>query len=327
MQQSNIMPGFRPAIGFTLVYLSLIVLIPLSAMLLKTMQLSLDDYWTILTNQRVLASFRVSFISALIAAGVAVVFGFIIAWSLVRYPFPGKRVFDALIDLPFALPTAVAGIVLAAIYEPKGWIGKIVMDYLDIQIAYKPLGIVFALIFIGLPFVVRTIEPGEVVVMTRAKSGEIQIDSHFPFPRRKARPCLFEFVYFSRPDSTVDGRSVYEIRKRMGMRLAQETGVEADVIVPVPDSGVPAAMGYAAESGLPYELGIVRSHYAGRTFIQPKQAIRDIGVRLKHAANRAVLKDKRVVLVDDSIVRGTTSQKIVQMVREAGAKEVHFRSA
>lgn len=159
MSQSNIMPGFRPAIGFTLVYLSLIVLIPLSAMLLKTMQLSLDDYWAILTNQRVLASFRVSFISALIAAGVAVVFGFIIAWSLVRYPFPGKRVFDALIDLPFALPTAVAGIVLAAIYEPKGWIGKIVMDYLGIQIAYKPLGIVFALIFIGLPFVVRTIEP------------------------------------------------------------------------------------------------------------------------------------------------------------------------
>lgn len=159
MSQSNIMPGFRPAIGFTLAYLALIVLIPLSAMLLKTMQLSLDDYWSILANQRVLASFRVSFVSALIAAAVAGVFGFIIAWTLVRYPFPGKRVFDALIDLPFALPTAVAGIVLAAIYEPKGWIGELVMEAFGVQIAYKPLGIVFALIFIGLPFVVRTIEP------------------------------------------------------------------------------------------------------------------------------------------------------------------------
>lgn len=183
-----------------------------------------------------------------------------------------------------------------------------------------------ALDMIGAKFV-RSIEPGEVFVVSRARNGDIVTESHFPFPRRKARPCLFEFVYFSRPDSVVDGRSVYEIRKRMGMRLAQETGVKADVIVPVPDSGVPAAMGYAAESGLPYELGIVRSHYAGRTFIQPKQTIRDMGVRLKHAANRAVLDGKRVVLVDDSIVRGTTSRKIVQMVRDAGAKEVHFRSA
>ncbi|MBL8532133.1 MAG: amidophosphoribosyltransferase [Hyphomonadaceae bacterium] len=183
-----------------------------------------------------------------------------------------------------------------------------------------------ALDMIGAAFV-RTIEPGEMVTITRDKDGQIELASHFPFPRRKARPCLFEFVYFSRPDSVVDGRSVYEIRKRMGRRLAQETKVEADVIVPVPDSGVPAAMGYAAESGIPYELGIIRSHYAGRTFIQPKQEIRALGVRLKHAANREVIKGKRVVLVDDSIVRGTTSQKIVQMVREAGAKEVHFRSA
>ncbi|NOU20933.1 MAG: sulfate ABC transporter permease subunit CysT [Methyloglobulus sp.] len=159
MSQSNIMPGFRPAIGFTLFYLALIVLIPLSAMLLKTLELSLDDYWKILSSKRVLASFRVSFASALIAAAVACVFGFIIAWTLVRYPFPGKRLFDALIDLPFALPTAVAGIVLATIYEPQGWIGKLVLEVFGVQIAYKPLGIVFALIFIGLPFVVRTIEP------------------------------------------------------------------------------------------------------------------------------------------------------------------------
>jgi len=159
MPQSNIMPGSRTEIGLTLVYLALIVLIPLSAMLLKSMQLSFDEYWAILSNHRVQASFRVSFGSALIAAAIAAVFGFIIAWSLVRYTFPGKRLFDALIDLPFALPTAVAGIVLATIYEPQGWIGKLVMDSFGVQIAYKPLGIVVALIFIGLPFVVRTIEP------------------------------------------------------------------------------------------------------------------------------------------------------------------------
>ena len=183
-----------------------------------------------------------------------------------------------------------------------------------------------ALDMIGAQFV-RTIEPGEVVVITRAKNGEAQIESHFPFPRQPARPCLFEFVYFARPDSVIDGRSVYEIRKNMGQQLARETGVAADVIIPVPDSGVPAAMGFAAQSGIPYELGIIRSHYAGRTFIQPKQEIRALGVRLKHAANRAVIKGKRVILVDDSIVRGTTSQKIVQMMRDAGAAEVHFRSA
>jgi amidophosphoribosyltransferase len=183
-----------------------------------------------------------------------------------------------------------------------------------------------ALDMIGATFV-RTIEPGEVVVITRDKGGVVSLESHFPFPRRKARPCIFEFVYFARPDSVIEGRSVYDIRKRMGRRLAQETGVKADVIVPVPDSGVPAAMGFAAESGIPYELGIIRNHYVGRTFIQPKQEIRALGVRLKHSANRDVIAGKRVVLVDDSIVRGTTSRKIVRMVREAGAKEVHFRSA
>jgi amidophosphoribosyltransferase len=183
-----------------------------------------------------------------------------------------------------------------------------------------------ALDMIGASFV-RAIEPGEVVVITRDKDGKVIVESHFPFPRRKARPCIFEFVYFARPDSIVDGRSVYELRKRMGRRLAEETGVEADVIVPVPDSGVPAAMGFALASGIPYELGIIRNHYVGRTFIQPKQEIRALGVRLKHSANRDVIKGKRVVLVDDSIVRGTTSRKIVQMVREAGAKEVHLRSA
>ena len=183
-----------------------------------------------------------------------------------------------------------------------------------------------ALDMIGATFV-RSIEAGEVVVVTRGKDGAIKIESHFPFPRRPARPCIFEFVYFSRPDSIVDGRSVYEIRKRMGQRLAQECPAEVDVIVPVPDSGVPAALGYALESGVPFELGIIRNHYVGRTFIQPKQEIRNIGVRLKHSANKQTIAGKRVLLVDDSIVRGTTSRKIVQMIREAGAKEIHFRSA
>lgn len=174
---------------------------------------------------------------------------------------------------------------------------------------------------------VRPVENGEVVVISMGPTGKARLESYFPFPRQPARPCIFEYVYFSRPDSIVDGKSVYDIRKRMGMRLAEETGVEADVIVPVPDSGVPAALGYAQASGIPYELGIIRNHYVGRTFIQPKQEIRALGVRLKHSANRGVIQGKRVILVDDSIVRGTTSRKIVQMIREAGAAEIHFRSA
>lgn len=153
------MPGFRPTLGFTLLYLTLIVLIPLSALLLKTQQLSPEQFWAILTNKRVLASFQVSFGASLLAAAIAAGLGFIIAWTLVRYPFPGKKLFDAIIDLPFALPTAVAGIVLATLYEPKGWIGQWITQAFGVQIAYKPAGIVVALIFIGLPFVVRTIEP------------------------------------------------------------------------------------------------------------------------------------------------------------------------
>ena len=169
---------------------------------------------------------------------------------------------------------------------------------------------------------VRDVEPGEVVSITDAG-----VESLRPFPDARARPCLFEYVYFSRPDSVVNGRSVYDVRKRMGARLAEETGVDADVVVPVPDSGVPAALGYAQGSGIPYELGIIRGHYVGRTFIQPTQGVRELGVRMKHSPNRAVLEGKRVILIDDSIVRGTTSVKIVRMVREAGAKEVHLRSA
>jgi len=149
--------------------------------------------------------------------------------------------------------------------------------------------------------------------------------SHKPFPPMAPRPCIFEYIYFARPDSIVGGRSVYAVRKAMGAQLAREAPAAADVVIPVPDSGVPAAIGYAEQSGIAYELGIIRNHYVGRTFIEPTQQIRQLGVRLKHSANRAVVADKRIVLVDDSIVRGTTSTKIVQMMRDAGAKEVHFR--
>lgn len=159
MRQSHIMPGFRPALGFTLFYLGLIVLIPLSTLIVKSLLLSWDEYLAIITNKRVLASFRVSFAASLIAAAIASLFGFIIAWTFVRYPFPGKRVLDALIDLPFALPTAVAGIVLATIYQPGGFLGKLISEAFGIKVAYTPAGIVVALIFIALPFVVRTVQP------------------------------------------------------------------------------------------------------------------------------------------------------------------------
>ena len=137
--------------------------------------------------------------------------------------------------------------------------------------------------------------------------------------------CVFEYIYFARPDSIMEGMPVYDARKRIGAELARESPVQADVVVPVPDSGVPSAMGFSAESGIPFELGIIRNHYVGRTFIEPTDSIRNLGVKLKHSANRAVLAGKRVVLVDDSIVRGTTSRKIVEMVRAAGAAEVHMR--
>ncbi len=176
-----------------------------------------------------------------------------------------------------------------------------------------------ALDIIGAHFI-RDVENGEIIVISDAG-----IESLHPFPRRPMRPCIFEYIYFARPDSIVHGRSVYAVRKAMGGELARETAIDADVVVPVPDSGVPAALGFAQESGIPFELGIIRNHYIGRTFIQPTQSVRELGVRLKHSANRAAVAGKRIVLIDDSIVRGTTSVKIVRMMREAGAREVHFR--
>ncbi|MEQ1771742.1 MAG: amidophosphoribosyltransferase [Devosia sp.] len=183
-----------------------------------------------------------------------------------------------------------------------------------------------ALDIIGAKFV-RDVENGEVVICEIQPDGSISIDSVKPFAPRRERMCLFEYVYFARPDSVVAGRSVYAARKSMGIHLAQEAPVEADVVVPVPDGGTPAAIGYAQASGIPFELGIIRNHYVGRTFIEPTQSIRAFGVKLKHSANRAEIAGKRVVLIDDSIVRGTTSVKIVQMMRDAGAREVHIRVA
>jgi amidophosphoribosyltransferase len=178
-----------------------------------------------------------------------------------------------------------------------------------------------ALDIIGAEFV-RDVEPGEIVVVT--KDG---IESYFPFKEQPSRFCIFEYIYFSRPDSVVEGRNVYEHRKLTGEELAREAPADADMVIPVPDSSIPAAIGYANAARLPFELGIIRNHYVGRTFIEPTDGIRNFGVKKKHNPNRATLKGKRVVLIDDSIVRGTTSKKIVQMVRDAGASEVHFRVA
>lgn len=183
-----------------------------------------------------------------------------------------------------------------------------------------------ALDIIGAKFV-RDVRNGEVVICEIQPDGSITIESRLPARQQPERICLFEYVYFARPDSVVAGRSVYQTRKNMGINLAKESPIEADVVVPVPDGGTPAALGFAQESGIPFEYGIIRNHYVGRTFIEPTQQIRAFGVKLKHSANRAMIVDKRVVLVDDSIVRGTTSLKIVQMIRDAGAREVHLRVA
>lgn len=167
---------------------------------------------------------------------------------------------------------------------------------------------------------VREVEPGEILVI-----GPKGTESIKPFPEVRHAHCVFEFIYFARPDSFIFGRNVYQVRKELGKQLAREQPADADIVVAVPDSGVPAAIGYSEESGLPLELGLLRSHYVGRTFIEPQQSIRNFGVKLKLNAIREVLSEKRVAIIDDSIVRGTTSRKIVKMIRAAGAKEVHMR--
>ena len=165
----------------------------------------------------------------------------------------------------------------------------------------------------------RDVEPGEIILIDKSGLRSIK-----PFASAPYTPCVFEFIYFARPDSTIFGANVYQVRKNLGAELAREHPIEADIVIPVPDSGVPAAIGHAEESGIPFQMGIIRNHYVGRTFIEPQEAIRHFGVKIKLNAVKDVIKGKRVVVIDDSIVRGTTSRKIIKMVRNAGAKEVHM---
>lgn len=234
-----------------------------------------------------------------------------------------KTLLDSFIDALKQLEGAYSLVCLT----PEGMIGcrdplgirPLVMGKLGNAVIFASESVAFDVV--GAEFV-REVEPGELIV-----ANDKGIRSLRPFAEIAPRPCIFEHVYFSRPDSIVDGQSVYSVRKQIGAELAIENPVEADLVIPVPDSGTPAAIGYAQQSGIPFELGIIRSHYVGRTFIQPGDKVRHLGVKLKHNANQALIEGKRVILVDDSIVRGTTSTKIVEMMREAGATEVHMRIA
>ena len=242
-----------------------------------------------------------------------------------RYPTLLKRFIDALqlVEGAYSL-ICMTPKRMVACRDPLG-IRPLVMGKIGPKAG--PWATVFASETVALDVVgadfVREIEPGELVEV----SQDGKVSSHRPFSQQSPRPCIFEHVYFSRPDSISGGKSVYEVRKNIGVELAKESPVEADLVIPVPDSGVPAAIGYAQQSGIPFELGIIRSHYVGRTFIQPEDGARHADVKRKHNANRALVAGKRIILIDDSIVRGTTSMKIVQMMRDAGAAEVHMRVA
>lgn len=237
-----------------------------------------------------------------------------------RYPTLVDRLVDAL--------RLVEGAFALIVMTPEGMIAcrdalgirPLVMGKMGDAVLFASETVAFDVV--GAEFI-REVEPGELIQV----SHDGQIESIHPFGKANPRPCIFEHVYFSRPDSFFAGSSVYEARKAIGEQLAEESPADADLVVPVPDSGVPAAIGYAARSGLPFELGIIRSHYVGRTFIQPSDGARHSGVKRKHNANRGLVEGRRIVLIDDSIVRGTTSMKIVEMMREAGASEVHFRVA
>ena len=227
---------------------------------------------------------------------------------------------DKIIDALFQVQGAYALVILTnkkliGVRDPHG-IRPLVLG--DLNGAPVLASETCALDIIGAKYV-RDVENGEIVIIS--ESG---IESVKPFPVVKERPCIFERIYFSRPDSIVDGKTVYYYRKNLGEQLAIENIVNADVVIPVPDSGVPAALGFAQKSNIPFELGIIRNHYVGRTFIEPTQNIRQFGVKLKHSANKSYIENKKVVLIDDSIVRGTTARKIVKMIYDAGATEVHF---
>ena len=227
------------------------------------------------------------------------------------------RMIDALrhVEGAYSL-TALTKDALIGVRDPMG-VRPLVLGHIDGS--YIMCSETCALDIIGAEYI-RDVDPGEIVIVDADGIRSIK-----PFTKEPKRLCVFEYIYFARPDSIVEGYNVYQVRKQIGAELARESHVEADIVVPVPDSGVPAAIGYAEQSATPFELGIIRNHYVGRTFIEPTDQIRHLGVKLKHNANRGYLEGKRVVLVDDSIVRGTTSEKIVEMVRAAGAKEVHMR--
>ena len=230
---------------------------------------------------------------------------------------PIDRLIDAVKQIEGAYSLVCLGTnLLIGVRDPNG-VRPLVMGKLDD--AYVLASETCALDIIGAEFI-RDIEPGEMVVI-----DETGVQSMRPFDTAPHKFCIFEYIYFARPDSSVEGRSVYEMRKNIGKELAREAPIDADIVVPVPDSGVPSAIGYAEESKIPFDLGIIRNHYVGRTFIQPTDRIRHLGVKLKHNANKRFIQGKRVILVDDSIVRGTTSTKIVEMIRGAGASEVHMR--
>jgi len=228
-----------------------------------------------------------------------------------------KKVIDALFELEGAFSIGLlTNKKLIAIRDPLGIRPLVLGELNDAKIIASET---CALDIIGAKYI-RDIKNGEVVVIDT--NG---IKSYKPFPKAEPRPCIFEYIYFARPDSIMGGKNVYDCRKKMGQQLAKECSANADIVIPVPDSGVPAALGFSETSNIPYNLGIIRNHYVGRTFIEPTQTIRQLGIKLKHNANKILIKNKKVVLIDDSIVRGTTAIKIVEMMRDAGAKEVHMR--
>ena len=231
-----------------------------------------------------------------------------------------KQIVDKLIDALFQIHGAYSLVILTnkkliGVRDPYG-IRPLVLG--DLNGAPVLASESCALDIIGAKFV-REIENGEIIIIS-----EKGMESIRPFPKVAERPCIFERIYFSRPDSMLGGNTVYTYRKNLGIELAKEHYVDADTVVPVPDSGVPAALGYAQQSNTPFELGIIRNHYVGRTFIEPSQSIRQFGVKLKHNANVSYIKNKKIILIDDSIVRGTTAKKIIKMIYDAGAKEVHL---
>ena len=234
-----------------------------------------------------------------------------------------EKFIDKLIDTLFQIQGGYSLVImtnkkLVGVRDPFGIrplvIGKLKNSYI---IASETC----ALDIVGATYI-REIENGEIVIIEKGK-----LSSTKPFPKQKPRPCVFEYIYFARPDSLINGKCAYEYRKKLGIELAKETDIEADLVVPVPDSGVPAALGYAEESKKKFELGLIRNHYVGRTFIEPTQNIRSLGVKLKLSSTRTIVKNKSIILIDDSLVRGTTCHKIVKMLYEGGAKEVHVRIA